>query len=64
MCGKYLAQIINPVWNQVGSVRFQELTESVLAGVAQWIECWPANQRGTGWIPSQSTFLGCGPGPH
>ena len=33
------------------------------AGVAQWIEYWPANQRVTGSIPSQGTFLGCGPGP-
>ena len=23
-----------------------------LAGVAQWIECWPVNQRVTGSIPS------------
>ena len=34
-----------------------------LAGVAQWIECGPANQRVTGPIPSQGTCLGCGPGP-
>ena len=34
-----------------------------LAGVAQWIEHWPANQRVTHSIPSQSTCLGCGPGP-
>ena len=25
---------------------------SALAGVAQWIECWPVNQRVAGWIPS------------
>ena len=36
---------------------------SALAGVAQWIEHWPANQRVTGSIPSQGTCLGCGPGP-
>ena len=36
---------------------------SHLTGVAQWIECWPANQSITGWIPSQGTRLGCGPGP-
>ena len=35
-----------------------------LAGVAQWIEQWPANQRVAGWIPSQGTCLGCRPGPH
>ena len=32
------------------------------AGVAQWIECQPANQRVTGSIPSQGTCLSCGPG--
>ena len=35
----------------------------VLAGVAQTIECQPANQRVAGSILSQGTFLGCGPGP-
>ena len=34
-----------------------------LAGVAQWIEHWPANQSVTGSIPSQGTCLGCRPGP-
>ena len=34
-----------------------------LAGVVQWIERWPANQRVAGWIPSQGTCLGCRPGP-
>ena len=34
-----------------------------LAGVAQWTECWPLNQRVTGLIPSQGIGLGCGPGP-
>ena len=34
-----------------------------LAGVAQWIERWPANQRVAGSIPSQGTCLDCGPGP-
>ena len=34
-----------------------------LAGVAQRIECKPANQRVAGLIPSQGTCLGCGPGP-
>ena len=34
-----------------------------LSGVAQWIECWPANQRVTSLIPSHDTCLGCGPGP-
>ena len=34
-----------------------------LAGVAQWIERQPANQKVTGSIPSQGTCLGCRPGP-
>ena len=34
-----------------------------LAGVAQWIERQPGNQRVAGSIPSQGTWLGCRPGP-
>ena len=34
-----------------------------LAGVAQWFESGPENQRVPGSIPSQVTCLGCGPGP-
>ena len=34
-----------------------------LAGVAQWIEHQPENQRVAGLIPSQGTCLDCGPGP-
>ena len=34
-----------------------------LAGVAQWIECRPADRGVAGLIPSQGTCLGCGPGP-
>ena len=34
-----------------------------MAGVAQWIEPQPANQRFAGLIPSHGTCLGCGPGP-
>ena len=37
--------------------------ELALAGVAQWIECWPQNQRVAGLIPSQGTCLGCRPRP-
>ena len=39
------------------------LAEKALAGVAQWTEHQPANQRVAGLIPSQATCLGCGPGP-
>ena len=31
---------------------FKELKKSGLAGVAQWIELWPLNQKVTGSIPS------------
>ena len=34
-----------------------------LAGVVQWNECQPANQKVIGSIPSQSTCLGCRLGP-
>ena len=34
-----------------------------LAGVAQWIEHWPANRKVAASIPSQATGLGCWPGP-
>ena len=36
---------------------------SALAGVAQWIERQPVNQRVATLIPNQGTGLGCGPGP-
>ena len=34
-----------------------------LVGVAQWIECQPANQEVAGSIPCQGTCMGCGLGP-
>ena len=40
-----------------------KLVNSALAGVAQWIEHWPPNQKVTSLIPSQGTCLGCRPGP-
>ena len=36
-------------------------TSAALAGVAQWIEHQPVNQRVAGLNPSQGTCLGCGP---
>ena len=33
-----------------------------MAGVAQWIELQPVNQKVASSIPSQGTCLGCGPG--
>ena len=40
-----------------------KILKIALAGVAQWIECWPVKQSVAGWIPTQGTGLGCGPGP-
>ena len=34
-----------------------------LVGMAQWIECWPMNQKVDGLIPSQGTCLSFRPGP-
>ena len=42
---------------------FLKRRDTALAGVAQWIEHWPANQKVTGSIPSQGTCLGGRPGP-
>ena len=39
------------------------MTPPALAGVAQWIEHWPVNQRVMGSIPGQGTYLGYGLGP-
>ena len=39
-----------------------KLMHLTLAGVAQWIECRPVNQRVIGLIPSQVTCLDCRPG--
>ena len=36
---------------------------SALAGVAQWTEHGPVNQKVTSYIPRQGTCLGCRPGP-
>ena len=41
----------------------KNILKTALAGVAQWIESRPANQRVTSLIPSQGTCLGCRPGP-
>ena len=38
---------------------YKESLKLSLAGVAQWIEHWPVNQRVTDLIPSQGTCLGC-----
>ena len=42
---------------------FKKILLIALAGVAQWIESWPANRSVAGLIPCQGTCLGCSPGP-
>ena len=39
------------------------LLKMALAGVAQWIERWPVNQKVAGLTPGQGTCPDCGPGP-
>ena len=45
------------------TVSFKSNKVGAVAGVAQWIECWPVNQSIAGSIPSQGAGLGCRPGP-
>ena len=42
---------------------FLKYYKRALAGVAQWVEHGPVDQRVTGSIPRQSTCPGCGSGP-
>ena len=44
---------IIPIYEVSNAIKFIE-TESrmALAGVTQWIECWPVNQSVASWIPS------------
>ena len=49
--------------NQSSMLHILKNVGKALAGVAQWIECQPVNQRASSSIPSQGTCLGCGPGP-
>ena len=46
--------------NEARSQLFENIN-AALAGVAQWIERRPVNQRIAGSIPSQGTCLACGP---
>ena len=39
-------------------IKIKIYQDSALAGVAQWIEHWTANQRVAGLIPTHSTCLG------
>ena len=53
------------VWEELASVVSQDREMGIkkkataLAGVAQWIECGPANHSVAGLIPSQDTCLSC-----
>ena len=49
--------------NTLSSQVLHVLKILALAGMAQWIECWPVSQRVDGSIPSQDTCLGCEPDP-
>ena len=42
---------------------FLKKCKTALAGVAQWTEHQPVNQKVASSIPGQGTCLGCGPGP-
>ena len=44
-------------------ISYKNIHIYALAGVAQWNEWWPANQKVAGLIPSQGMYLGCGPDP-
>ena len=45
------------LWKSNGKKKI-ESRPPALAGVAQWTECWPENQRVAGSIPSRDTCLG------
>ena len=60
----------DPVWGKFSEYKNKSHLNSIvkrsklaLAGVAQWIECQPENQRVAGSFSSHSTYLGCRPGP-
>ena len=54
---------VNITLNMQNSPLVLETKRVALAGVAQWIEHKPVNQRAARSIPSQGTSLGCGPVP-
>ena len=59
-CPSYLFYSSEFFVNYIYVIKLQIIA---LAGVAQWIECRPANQGVAGSIPSQGPCLGWGPGP-
>ena len=50
-------------FSYIHKINIKKDQQRALAGVAQWIEHGPADQRVASSIPSQGTCLGCGPGP-
>ena len=58
------SQLMLDVMTELHLTVNQQFEQLTLAGVAQWIEHEPENQRVTGSIPSQGMCLGCRPGPH
>ena len=56
---------VESIWPSAHCLQsYQNYLKEALTGVAQWVECCPANQDITGLIPSWGIGLGCGPGPH
>ena len=51
------------IFKHTYSIYFLKNPAKALAGVAQWIEFRPTNQRAAGLVPSQGTCLGCRSGP-
>ena len=58
-----LAHILNHKFLVEAGYALKTLVGFALAGVVQWIEHRPANQRVASSIPNQGTSLGCRPGP-
>ena len=59
-CHEHFPILFNVAQKYNFVVSVLKVHQMALAGVAQWTEHWPANQRVAGSIPSQGTCLGCG----
>ena len=62
-CNSFHIQAPFPLKGKLYFPSHQKFWHRALAGMAQRIECRPANRRVAGSIPSQGTRLDCGPGP-
>ena len=51
-CTNYIVKLFLPGLESTGLERIW-----ALAGVAQWIECWPANEPKGCWFYSQSGYM-------